>query len=72
MTTRPTPSAATVVIPDWWTPDQALAVFELLNELRDTLWTIHGSQIQDLLQQERGCAARDVQAGEPNSGEPSF
>ena len=38
MSTRPNPSAATILISHWWTPEQALAVFELLNELRDMVW----------------------------------
>jgi hypothetical protein len=72
MSMRPTPLAATVVIPASWTPEQALAVFKLLDELRDRLWAIHGCHIQDLLQQEQGFAARDLQPGEQNSDDPSF
>jgi len=72
MTRRPTPPAAAVLIPHWWTPEQALAVFELLNELRDRVWTIHGSQIQDLLQQEQGSIISDLQHGEPNRDDQSF
>jgi hypothetical protein len=64
--------AAAVLIPAWWTPEQALAVFELLDVLRDTLWTIHGSQIQDLLQQEQGFAAGDSQSSKPNRDDPLF
>ena len=41
MSTRTMP-AASVLIPASWTPEQALAVLELLNDLRDTLWAIHG------------------------------
>lgn len=29
---------ATVDIPDYWTSEQALAVFELLDELREQVW----------------------------------
>ena len=72
MTTRPTPSAAVVLISDWWTPEQALAVFELLNELRDALWAIHGDRIQDLLQQEQGSIISDLQHSEPNPDNQSF
>jgi hypothetical protein len=72
VSTRPTPSAAAVLIPASWTPEQALAVFELLDELRDRLWAIHGCQIQDLLQQEQGVAARGLHLSEPNSDDPSF
>jgi hypothetical protein len=72
MSTRPTPSAAAVLIPASWTPEPALAVFELLDHLRDRVWVIHGCHIQDLLQQEQGFAAKDLQPTEPNSNEPSF
>ena len=72
MSTRPTPPAATVLIPAAWTPEQALAVFELLDELRDRLWAVHGCQIQDLLQQEQGFAAGDLQSNEPNGDDRSF
>jgi hypothetical protein len=73
MSARLTLSAAAVLIPVAWTPEQALAVFELLDELRDRLWAIHGDQIQDLLQQEQGfAAAGDLQPSEPNSDASSF
>ena len=45
--------AAAVVIPTLWTPEQALAVFELLDDLRDTIWTLYGRQIQTLLKEEQ-------------------
>jgi hypothetical protein len=67
-----TPSTAAVLIPTAWTPEQALAVFELFDELRDRLWEIHGCQIHALLQQEQGFAARDSQSSEPNSEDPPF
>jgi hypothetical protein len=72
MSTRPNPSAAAVFISDWWTPEQALAVSELLDELRDALWAIHGDRIQDLLQQEQGFAAPDLQSDEPTNDDSSF
>jgi hypothetical protein len=54
MTTRPTPPTAAVLIPAARTPEQALAVFELLDELRDRVWAIHGCHIQDLLARSGG------------------
>jgi hypothetical protein len=71
MNTRTMP-AVSVLIPASWTPEQALAVLELLNDLRDALWAIHGCHIQDLLQQEQGFAARHFQPSEPNNDDPSF
>jgi len=54
------PWAAAVVIPTLWTPEQALAAFELLDDLRETIWTLYG-QIQTLLKEEQQHA--DVGAG---------
>jgi hypothetical protein len=36
-----------------WTPEQALAVWELLDDLRERIWTHYGTAIQDLLRQQR-------------------
>ena len=47
-----------VEIPATWTPEQALAVIELLDEIRDKVWSRYGDQMQDLLQeQQTSCAA---------------
>ena len=34
-------------IPDYWSPEQALAVYELLDELRDRVWDLYREQIQE-------------------------
>jgi hypothetical protein len=47
----------TVSIPTVWTPEEALAVFELLDDLREKIWTHYGSQIQGLLQELQTPAA---------------
>ncbi len=39
----------TLQIPEDWTPEQALAVFELLNTLTDTLWSRYDLAIIELL-----------------------
>jgi len=41
MTTLP---AVSVLIPADWTPEQALAVLELLNDLRNAIWAVHGDR----------------------------
>ena len=64
--------AVSVLIPASWTPEQALAVLELLNDLRDALWAIHGCHIQDLLQQEQGFAASELAAQRTERDDPSF
>jgi hypothetical protein len=60
----------TVSIPVVWTPEQALAVFELLDELREKIWARYGSEIQLLLQEIQTPAAchDDNGAGD----DPSF
>jgi hypothetical protein len=50
----------TVEIPVTWTPEQALAVFDLLDELREKIWTRYGDQIQELMaEQQQGQAVGD-------------
>ena len=44
---RPIP----VEIPATWTPEQALAVFDLLDELRDKICALYNLQLQDLLRE---------------------
>ena len=43
-----------VQIPDTWTPEQALAVFELLDELREKVFAFYCFPIQDLRQDQQG------------------
>ena len=61
---EPQPSIAplrpiTIGIPDTWTPEQALAVFELLDDLRDRVWTVYGCRMQTLLQEQQGYGDRN-------------
>jgi hypothetical protein len=41
------------IIPDDWSPEQALAVIELLDDLRHIIWERYKLQLQDLMQQQR-------------------
>jgi hypothetical protein len=34
-------------IPAYWTPEQALAVVELLEDLRDLIWSHYGTQLRE-------------------------
>jgi hypothetical protein len=48
--TKPTtglPLTISLQIPTSWTPEQALAVFDLINDLRDAIWQCYALQIQD-------------------------
>lgn len=54
MTTAPLrpglPLFLPVEIPTTWTPEQACAVFDLINEIRDRIWDQYNIQIQQELQ----------------------
>ena len=41
------------IVPSHWTPKQALAVFEILDELRDRIWESYGPRIQQAIRQDR-------------------
>ena len=43
----------TVGIPRTWTPEEALAVFELSDDLRDKIWALYSGQMQALLAEQR-------------------
>lgn len=45
--------AAPIELPTHWSAEQALAVFEILDELRDRVWAFYGRQIQQALRDER-------------------
>jgi len=44
-------------IPHYWTPEQALAVYEFLDELRERVWDQYGEQIQHQFRLD--CAEHD-------------
>ena len=54
MTTKPRAGLKPVrlEIPDHWTPETALAVFELINDLRDQIWSRYAIDIQDELRRQ--------------------
>jgi len=45
----------TVEIPATWTAEQALAVWELLDQMREKIWARYGFQLQDLLAEQQLC-----------------
>jgi hypothetical protein len=40
-------------IPDYWTPEQALAVYQLLDDLRERILSRYEAQISDTIREER-------------------
>jgi hypothetical protein len=43
----------THLIPDDWTPEQAQAVFEVLDDLRERIWEHYALPLQELYRQQR-------------------
>ncbi len=46
-------------IPAYWTPEQAFAVVELLDDLRDLIWAHYGLQLLDQYREQYGPADSD-------------
>jgi len=61
----------TVEISRFWTAEGALAVFELVDDLRDRILLLHGDRIRDLLKEQQGYAAPDPRV-DTGGGEQSF
>ena len=55
--TRHRVAAGSITLPTHWSPEQAVAVFEILDELREHVWARYGLQIQQVLRDERSTAA---------------
>jgi len=45
--TKGLPLTIALQIPTYWTPEQAFAVFALIDELREAIWQCYSPQIQD-------------------------
>ena len=54
--TRHREAAGSITLPTHWSPEQAVAVFEILDELRAHVWARYGLQIQQVLRDERSAA----------------
>ena len=53
------------IIPADWSAEQALATFELLNDLMERIWTRYASDIQALIRQQQYCDSNG-----PNNSDP--
>ena len=53
------PLGVPLEIPTYWTPEQAIAVFELVDDLRETIWAIYQTNLQELTHQQRQSAPVD-------------
>ena len=57
-------------IPNYWTPEQALAVYELLDGLRDLIVSRYEARIMDALQEE--CAPSAPPGPSDSSSDKDF
>lgn len=55
--TRHRVDAGQITLPAHWSLEQAVAVFEILDEPREHVWARYGLQIQQLLRNDRSTAA---------------
>lgn len=53
-----------------WTPEQAMAVFELLDDLRDLIFSYYQHPIQELLRDKQGWEGEYQENNHPD--EPDF
>ena len=60
----------TIEIPRSWTPEQALAVFELIDDIREKIWAIYGCRIQEALREQ--CEGGNADDGDDPLDAPSF
>jgi len=59
-------------IPAYWTPEQALAVVELLEDLRDLIWSHYGDQLRDEYRERYGYLSQFDGSPEDPDDDPSF
>jgi hypothetical protein len=52
----------TIEIPVTWTAEQALAVWETLDQMREKIWARYSCQLQELLAEQLGYSAVDDSA----------
>jgi hypothetical protein len=58
------------LIPEDWSAEQALAVFELLDDLREVIWQRYQVSIQSLLEEQRRSESISTSTGEHLDQEP--
>jgi len=64
-TTRSLPTIS-FTVPTYWTAEQALAVLELLENLRRAIWDFYGLQVIDLTQGQNMPLPDDQSVDQPN------
>lgn len=60
-----------VIIQDNWSPEQALAVVELLDDLREVIWGRYQIPLFELMNEQR-CTHFDSDSGSIEEADPPF
>jgi hypothetical protein len=63
------PSPPLLIIPDYWTPEQAQAVVEVLGDLLEYIVAHYQLQLTDLYREQQ-CASAVCQPGDPDDELP--
>ena len=61
----------TFLIPDDWSPEQALAAVELLDDLREVIWNHYRLQLHEQLREQR-CTDTPSDSSSINKTDPPF
>jgi hypothetical protein len=67
------PLTINFAIPAYWTPEQALAVYELLDDLRDKIWAHYSVHVFELTREHPPHASTDpsdTNSDDPNRPDP--
>jgi len=67
------PRTISFAIPAYWTPEQALAVFDLLDDLRDKIWAHYSAQLFEPTREHSPPASTDpsdTNIDDPNRPDP--
>jgi len=66
------PAAGTpITLPADWSPEQAAAVFEILDELCERVWAHYGPQIQQVLREQQ-CSTANLLASNIDDADVPF
>jgi hypothetical protein len=60
----------TVEISRFWSPEEALAVFELIDDIRDKILALHGQRLREALKDQRGHAGSDESGDDADDDRP--
>ena len=58
------------VIPDYWTAEQALAVYDFIDAIRDEIWSRYEIQLIDIIKAEHSADRDDWESYENYEGGP--